>query len=106
MEDRKDIKIAIPKSKCKHRIGESSYNHNIYELPFQVLMDKCEAMEYILEVYHEDEDYTENQIGIMRGGKFVRRFYLNTDSTNFIDDEIFLIDNSLIDIFRIRKRLN
>jgi len=104
MEDRKDIKIAISKSECKHRIGESSYNHNIYELPFLILMDKCEAMAYILEVYHEGEGYTENQIGIMRGGNFVRRFYLNTDSTNFIDDEIFLIDNSLIDIKKKKKQ--
>ena len=65
--------ISIEKSKCKHLKDISYYNHNYYELPFQV-----EGYNVIEEVYDESWDTMIYTFGEIKLKKFIG--YVQRDS--------------------------
>ena len=65
--------ISIEKSKCKHLKDISYYNHNYYELPFQV-----EGYNVVEEVYDESWDTMIYTFGEVKSKKFMG--YIQKDS--------------------------
>lgn len=82
--------IMIEKSKCKHLKDLSYYNHNVYELPFQI--DNCN---YIQEIFDEVWGSIVYNFGFIRNGKFISSFQVDSEC-NSSTGNYMIVFNALI----------
>ena len=66
--------ITVEKNKCEYLKGLSYYNHNLYEIPFQV--DGCNIIQ---EIYDESWDSIFYNFGIIKDKKFISCFQVDSE---------------------------